>query len=107
VLLQIPVDNTLYSQQFTITLEGTLYTMHIYWVDRDGRWYMDLSDGNGNLIVGGVALVLAIDLLGKFNEAAIPPGMFYMFDTTGTNTEASLTNFGQSVLLYYMESTGP
>lgn len=101
MILQIPVDNLDYDQQFSVELDGVVYRMRICWNDRFGRYVLDLSDEFGTLLVGGIPLLAGESLLTPYTDQAVPPGDLYLFDASGNDNEATQENFGESVFLMY------
>lgn len=61
--VEIPL--TADAQVFTITLNGVAYQLTLMWRSGAG-WVLDIADATGNALVGGIALVTGVDLLGQF-----------------------------------------
>lgn len=70
---QIPTStDVLYSQ--VTTLDGTDYTFTFALNLRDGRWYFDLADADGNPIALSIACAVNWDLLRRVLDPRRPPG---------------------------------
>lgn len=55
------------SQVFTITLNGTVYTMTLIFRDTDmGGWILDIADVNGQNLACGIPLVTGCNLLDQY-----------------------------------------
>lgn len=59
------------AQQFTISLAGATYGMKLQWCAPAACWIMEISDANGNRLVGGVPLVTGADLLEQLGYLGI------------------------------------
>ncbi len=51
------------AQELTISLAGVTYGLKLQWCAPANCWIMEISDSQGELIVGGVPLVTGADLL--------------------------------------------
>lgn len=60
-------------QTFGITLGGIDYRLTLLY--RDG-WTVDIADGGGNPLVGGIPLVTGADLLEQFRHLGFQGGLF-------------------------------
>lgn len=59
------------AQQFTISLAGETYGVKLQWCAPAACWTVEISDANGDLLVGGVPLVTGADLLEQFGYLGI------------------------------------
>lgn len=102
-IVQCPTQNNLPSFQYVINLDGTNYTLTFTYNIRMSKWFLNLADGVGNVIISQVPMVSDWPLFDRFNEAAIPPGTIFPWDTSGQDLDAGQFDLGARVLLYYAE----
>ncbi len=96
-----------YFDQLT-QLEGVEYLFTFLWSDREGCWYVELGDQDGNPIASGVRLVLGASLLRRFTDTRLPPGLLTLVDYTGTGFDlASPGDLGVGYQLMYLTSDDP
>lgn len=100
----IPVNFSTPDFSFQIDLDGTIFGFRFCYNERTDRWSMSISDGVGNPIVSGIAVVTNWKLLQRFKTPGLPPGQLFTMDITGGNTEPGEVNFGDTVLLCYSEA---
>lgn len=86
---------------FACELEGVSYTFAFRWNDRDGGWYMEISDATGDPIVSGIKVVIGILLLGRATSKLLPPGDLLAIDTAATNTDPGFEDIGRRVQITY------
>ncbi|MCK5610314.1 hypothetical protein KAR91_51050 [Candidatus Pacearchaeota archaeon] len=103
--LNIPVDSILSNKQFRTDLDGKFYLFDFRFNSRATIWMMNIYDENGSIIISGIALLLGVDLLGRFQDSRLPPGPLFMLNLKDSNIEASRDDFGQDVLLLYGKTT--
>lgn len=99
-LVECPTQNSLPSYQYVIPLDGSTYTLTFTWNPRindgQGKWFLDLGDGNGNEIVNQVPIVAGWPLFDRFNELPIPPGTLFCFDSSGQNMDPGQFDLGSN-----------
>lgn len=66
-------------------LDGVTYTLTFRWNQRDGRWLLDLADGEGAPIRSGMALNTGELLLRGCVATGRPAGELVVVDTSGAN----------------------
>lgn len=104
-LLRIPVraSSARPSARQRVSLDGRDYLLDFSWHAREGSWYLHLSDQSGELIAGGLKLVL-----GRIGQRVIdsraPAGGLAVVDTTGLGLEAGLDDLLARVALVYAET---
>lgn len=103
--LEIPLNGQGAFQDFTITLEGRTYLLGFNWNTRGNFFAMTVSKENSTPIVEGIAMRLGTSFLSKYQSVDLPPGNFFLWDTTGNIVEPARLDYGQSVKLMYVEST--
>lgn len=101
--LEVPTRNNLPAYSYTITLDGTLYTLRFTFNSRMAKWFVDLSDPLENLIVSQVPVVSTWFMFDRFIAQAIPPGTLTPFDSSGQNLDAGRFDLGDRVRMIYAE----
>ena len=97
-MYEISVTNDA-AQRFTTQLGEPKLIFDIQWNDRTQLFSLTLSDETTQQVYfQGVPLVLGVDLLEPYNYGL---GSLFVMDTTNRSQEANLTNFGDSVKLYW------
>lgn len=92
----------------SVPLEGTEYLFDFAWNDRDGYWYLTISDQDANQIANGIKLLININLLRRFTDTRLPPGLLMCVDLTGTATDIVTSGeLGYRVPLLYTTSDDP
>jgi hypothetical protein len=102
-LLVLPITSDSHDQTFTTELEGKVYTFRFKYNARAERWTMDIGDENGNVIVGGVAIVADFPLIQRFGRSALPPGELVALNLFRTGIEPSEFSFDGNFNLMYEE----
>jgi hypothetical protein len=86
-------------------LDGVQYLFNFWWSDREAAWYLGLYDQNENGLAVGLRLNVTWNLLRRFRDPRLPPGVLMCVDMTGTNTDMSApAELGQRVQLVYFTS---
>ncbi len=101
------VDNSttslLYDQ--IIQFEGVEYSCQFLWAEREGCWYLDVNDQNGNPIAPWVRLVIGLPLLRRFQDPRLPPGLLMVVDMTGEGRDIEVPgDLGTRCPLMYITS---
>lgn len=98
---QVPTtaDELLYEQ--VTPLDGADYRLTFAFNLREGRWYLDLSDADGVLIVASLVLVINRDLLRRVQDERRPPGKLFCVDLTGQGKDPDQS---AAPVLYYLEA---
>lgn len=104
-IVGIPVRSDIPCYDYEIQLEQVIYTLSICYNDRTGFWYMDIADQNGLNLLTGIKLVHGILLTNQYPSTSLPPGQFFIFDTTDQNSDPGRDTLGKIHKLFYREST--
>ena len=64
----IPVSPGIPSQRLRVTLDRREFVLDLRWSMREARWYLDVRDSGGVLLVGGVKVVTSWPLLARFRR---------------------------------------
>lgn len=92
-------------QESQVPIEGRTYTLRLRWSGREARWYLDISDEDGDPIYTGVAVVLNFPLAIRCASSALWPGVLMTVDTSGSNEDPTLDDLGERVKLYYFDTS--
>lgn len=95
---EIPL--TAENQTFTTTLAGINYGMTLRWNDQILAWVLDIYDANGNLLIGGIALVTGIDLLAPYAYMNFG-GTLTVASDNNADAIPTQTNLGSMSHLYF------
>lgn len=101
-LFQIPARNDLPWYKFQISLSGVLYTLIFRFNSRMNVWSLDIADPSENVIVGGIPVLIGIDLFGQY-VTGVPPGVVFANDDTNQGTQPSQFSFGFDHSLFYLD----
>ena len=91
-------------------LDGRDYILSFKYSDRENRWYVDISDQDGELIVASVKLTLGTLLLGCVVDPRRPPGELMVihyptYEPGGSPPEdPGFEDFGRDTLLTYFDA---
>jgi hypothetical protein len=100
-MVEIPLAlDVPYFEQET-QLDGVTYLLTFRWNDRQEMWFLTVSDIDGDAIVSGLAMVQNWSLLRLVTDERRPPGRLVVFNTE--NRDPTLTDFGRSAALIYLE----
>lgn len=104
-LLRIPVraSSDRPSVRQRVRLDGRDYLLDFDWNGREGFWYLHLSSSSGDLIAGGVKLVLG-EIGQRLTDSRAPAGGLAVVDTTGLGLEAGIDDLLERAVLVYAES---
>lgn len=103
-VLEIPTSTELALYDQEVELDAAVFAMRFAFNAREGFWYLDLDDADGNPIRSGIKLVISTPLLRLVTGETRPPGEMLVLDTTSTDTEAGLGDLGADALLLYQEA---
>lgn len=104
-ILEIPIDTQQPDHRFYLELERVVYLFHFRLNSRSNRWMMSLYSESGDLLAGGIPLVINFPLIGRFKREDLPPGEIYLLDMTESSQEPTSESFGTTHTLVYEEST--
>jgi hypothetical protein len=106
-LLEIPTQNDLPAYEQLVKLDGTAYTIALYFNPRvndgNGSWFITLADQNRNMLVGPIPLIVSWALFEPYTDLVELPGTIFAFDTSGEDADAGQFDLGDRVRLFYLE----
>lgn len=76
------------------TLGGSDFLLAFTWSTRDGHWYLDLADQDGNVLLAGRKLVANWWLFGSAADSRLPAGDLVLVDTTGAGEDPDFAGLG-------------
>lgn len=88
------------SSKFNIQLANRILTITTKYNSRGAEspfWTINIAEGD-NSIIEGIPLLLGAEILAPFNLGI---GAMFLFDFTGTGTDATDTSLGTTVRLIY------
>jgi hypothetical protein len=96
--------------EMSVDLSGKRYQFNIAWNTRMACWIMAISDTSGNLLIGGIRLVLGCSLLDKYRAFVpdLPPGDLMLLDRENKMETAELNrdNFATRFAFTYSTLEG-
>jgi hypothetical protein len=103
----IPLDDVseVGNFRFTVELEGSVYEFVFHWNSRDGFWYFDLLDDQGQYIKAGAKAIVNWPVLRLQPTRSGPPGELMFVDTRTTPEDPTREGLGVTSLLTYIDST--
>ncbi len=88
---------------FTVALDGQLFRLDLLFNSREGFWYMDISDQNGDPVRMGVKLVVNWPLIGPRVGTNRPLGELMVIDTRGDIEDPTWDSLGHDHQLVYID----
>lgn len=94
-------------RQVTV-LDGVQFALEVRWNRREARWFMDIYDASGNLLIAGVPFIMDYPLTYKSvgRIPGLPAGQFFVADETQTGKTPTRDNLGGDIRLIYVEAAG-
>lgn len=88
----------------TLELDGLRITFESYTNRADGGWYLDFLDGEGNLLLSGIAVVSGLDLWYPYHyKTGIPRGQLFVLTQTDRVFDPDLETFDDdTAILAYL-----
>lgn len=90
---------------FTVELDGSDYEFRFQFNAREGFWYFDLLDADGNYIRAGVKVVSNFPVLRTCVATNKFPGLLAFLDTRDRPFDPGLEEFGVEVVQAYDEAS--
>ena len=103
--VSMPARSDIPCYDYEIQLEQVIYNIVICFNERTGFWYMDIADQNNVALLSGIKLVTGELLINQYADSSLPPGQFFIFDTSNTNSDPGRETLGTIHRLLYREST--
>ena len=104
-IVQLPIRTDIPAYDIQTELDGVLYTLGFSFNARANYWVMDISDANGTPILMGLRVISGWLLSDRFVMENLPPGDFFVFDTSGKNADPTQDDFGTTKLLMYADAS--
>jgi hypothetical protein len=82
-------------------LAGIQYLLDVRWNERDSAWYLSLMAEDETPIRMGMKIVLGTMLGVRSAHPLFPPGAFMASDLSGKGRDATLTDLGTRVVVYF------
>lgn len=89
-------------QSLSIPLNGLVYQFFVYWSQPNGTWMLDISDAQGNLMIGGIPLVTGRDLLAPFKYLKIGGQLQVQSIGSDPLKVPGINDLGVTGFLYYV-----
>lgn len=105
MILKLPVlqEGPLFG--FSVELEGVNYGFTFRWNERSSQWSMDVADGDGNLLVAGIRVVVDVPMLLRYRSIPrLPPGDIVAVDSTDQSRDPDFEDLGRRVEVFYISS---
>ena len=105
---QLPLTSNYPFFTFTIVLSGTVFSLTFRYNIRMDRWFMDIADASGVLIVSGLPLLIQADIIGQYTKEGLPAGRFIVYDLTNESPAQQPTRYswGSTHAVYYYDPVG-
>ena len=93
----------LHGDTYTSTLDGSDYEIQWRWNSRSSRWWMRLSDDDGQICY--IPAVAGFPLLRSVTGTRRPPGEIIVRDLLDQDREPGLRDFSTDFAVLYIESS--
>lgn len=100
----VPVaDGTVFTNyEFEVELDGVPFRLDLRYNSRQGSWFANLKDINGNLLRSGISVVSGFPLLKRMKQLSRPAGTLMAVPIAIDDIDAAdLEQLGNDVLLTY------
>jgi hypothetical protein len=91
------------SIKLSTALDGVTFFLALVWNERDGRWYLDVSDYAEEPIIEGVRVVVGWPLLKRVVDTRRPAGDLIAIDLTGAREDPG-EDWGERWRLVYVDA---
>ena len=91
------------AQDFLIALAGTNYNLTFHWSPAANCWILDIADKDSNPLVGGIAVVTGVNLIGQYAYLGIQGALVAQTDYA-PDAVPTLKNFGTDGHLYFVSA---
>lgn len=101
---KIDINAEFASFKIKTDIEDVSYILRFDWNTRTERWYIGIYDSDENAIQIGIPMNVDCDLISRFAETELPPGILILLDTSGLHSEAGRDDLGDRCVLLYQTS---
>jgi len=100
----IPIENAgeAGAFYFTVDLDGVTYALAFQYNSREGYWYFDIQDIEGNLVRSSVKAVINWPVLRLDVSQLRPAGELLFVDTRTERSDPGLDDLGETAVLGYL-----
>jgi hypothetical protein len=102
-IFDLPIRNDVTNYDFSVELDGRVYTLRYYLNSRDGFWYQDIRTEDGTALFLGRRIAVDTPLTQRLRNKLLPPGDFVLVDLTSQDSEATQDTFSIDHLLTYLD----
>jgi hypothetical protein len=95
-------DSRLYER--VVELDGREYVLRFDWSARDESWYLSIYDQDEEPLALSLRMLTGHPILKGQTDPRLPPGQLFVVDTTGSDADPALGNFGAEVALVYEDA---
>lgn len=92
-----------HNDSYRVTLDGSVYTVEWSWNARSDRWWIRLSDDDGQIVY--LPAVEGFPLLRSVTGTRRPAGELVVIDTLDEHREPGLRDFPTDFELLYIEAS--
>lgn len=101
-MLVVPIAQNSAWFDFNCEVDGITLGFEFKWNDRSERWFLDLSDAQGNVIALSIPVVNGESLTQFLHGiAGMPTGDLFVFDTTDASEDPTFDSLGRRHVLMY------
>lgn len=91
------------NQTLSVSLNGTLYHLRVYWCDPVSCWMLDIDDASSNPIVNGQALITGANILNQLEYLNVGV-LIILSDGADPLAMPTFDNLGTDSNLYFVIS---
>jgi len=102
-ILEVRTQNDLPVYKYLVALDGTTYLLDFLFNARVSKWFLQVSDASGNLLLAPVPVVSTWPIIKRFRDTRLPIGTVFPFDTSGNNEDPGRFDLGDRVRMLYEE----
>lgn len=103
-ILEIPIDSEEASFKIRTSLEEKNLVLRFDWNDRSERFAISILDEDEDPIVMGMTLSINLELIARFEDDRLPPGLLMLYDSSDKNLECGREDLGKRCVLLYQTS---
>lgn len=87
----------------TLTINNTTFTIELQWLERARRWFVNMLDESGAIVVAGRILHPGV-VLNPSTALGLPNGVFYATRLNGDDTPFSRDDLAGQATLWFQDS---